>query len=72
MSYKETEDDTVYLTVKKVLDAQKTYTIKVDGVYDSYKSTVSDFALNIIREHRCLSAKKKKKQIKSLMFLYCL
>lgn len=49
-TYKNTVGDTVYLTVKKVLDATKTYTIKVDGVYDEYNSAVTGYALNVVTD----------------------
>jgi len=49
-THKNVVDDTVYLTVKKALDATKTYTIKVNGVYDEYKSTVSGYALNVVTD----------------------
>lgn len=49
-TYKDIADDTVYLTVKKALDAEKTYTIKVNGVYDEYTSIVSGYALNVVTD----------------------
>ncbi len=49
-TYKNVENGVVYLTVKKVLDAQKTYTIKVNGVYDEYKSAVTGYALNVVTD----------------------
>lgn len=49
-TYKEVAADTVYLTVKKALDATKTYTLKVEGVYDEYKSAVTGYALNVVTD----------------------
>lgn len=50
-TYKTVENDTVYLTVKKALDAEKTYTIKVDGVYDGFNSVVTGYAFDVATDN---------------------